>query len=231
MTGQGIRISVYEPSRVFRECLEAVLAGAGMTVVGGHESAPHFLASLSVDRPDVAVADLGAPGLPGLPEAEAPLLVREIREKHPLLALVVLASASRLDPESCYREGAAAYVDGEHGSSQELVRAVQAAASGVRLFPLSLASVGMTPEPPPPAAPVGARLSLRERQVLGLIGVGADNLKIAAQLSISERTVKAHVTNLYRKSQVENRTQLAILAREIGLKPRLEPVAAPEDRG
>jgi DNA-binding NarL/FixJ family response regulator len=227
VTGQRVRVSVYEPSRVFRECLEAVLAGAGLTVVGGHESAPRFLAGLSADRPDVAVADLGLGPGGGAQEMDPQELVREIREKHPLLALVVLATSSRPDPESCYREGAAAYVDGERGTSQELVRAVQAAASGIRLFPLSLASSGLNPEPAPQAAPITARLSLRERQVLSLIGAGADNLKIAAQLGISERTVKAHVTSLYRKSQVENRTQLAILAREIGLKPQVEMAAAP----
>ena len=107
---------------------------------------------------------------------------------------------------------------------------MHAAAGGVRLFPSSLAQTSLRPEPQPASgpAPLLARLSLRERQVLSLIGAGADNLKIAAQLDISERTVKAHVTGLYRKTQVENRTQLAILAREVGLRPWQDVPVAPD---
>jgi DNA-binding NarL/FixJ family response regulator len=60
-------------------------------------------------------------------------------------------------------------------------------------------------------------LSPREREVLILIAAGMDNLKIAAHLNITERTVKAHVTALYRKLQQENRTQLALWAIARGL--------------
>jgi DNA-binding NarL/FixJ family response regulator len=48
---------------------------------------------------------------------------------------------------------------------------------------------------------------------------GADNLKIAAHLQIAERTVKSHVTQLYRKLGAENRTQLALRACHLGVRP------------
>lgn len=54
-------------------------------------------------------------------------------------------------------------------------------------------------------------LSRREREVLSHIAQGMDNLQIAAHLGIGERTVKTHVTSLYRKLAQENRTQLALL--------------------
>jgi DNA-binding NarL/FixJ family response regulator len=60
-------------------------------------------------------------------------------------------------------------------------------------------------------------LSAREREVLDMLVSGADNLKIAAMLGISERAVKAHLTRLFGKFGVENRTELALLACHAGL--------------
>lgn len=224
-TGQRVRVSVFEASRLYRECLQGLLAGAGLTVMGGYQDPAGFIAGLQLDRPDVAVAGLGPTARgPGANLERLAGLVREIHEQYRTLPLVVLAGASLPDAEACLRDGAAAYFDADQGSTDDLLRTVQAAATGVRLFPSSLAQASLRVEPAVPGpAPLLGRLSLRERQVLSLIGAGADNLKIAAQLEISERTVKAHVTGLYRKTQVENRTQLAILAREVGLRPWSEP--------
>jgi DNA-binding NarL/FixJ family response regulator len=62
-------------------------------------------------------------------------------------------------------------------------------------------------------------LTQREREVLAYVAGGADNLKIAAHLQIAERTVKSHVTQLYRKLGAENRTQLALRACHLGVRP------------
>jgi DNA-binding NarL/FixJ family response regulator len=70
--------------------------------------------------------------------------------------------------------------------------------------------------------PTLARLTSRERQVLRFVVAGADNLKIAAHLSIRERTVKAHVSNLFRKLDCENRVQLAMRASRLGVEPASE---------
>jgi DNA-binding CsgD family transcriptional regulator len=61
------------------------------------------------------------------------------------------------------------------------------------------------------------KLSAREQDVMRFLAIGADNLKIAAHLGITERTVKAHITSLLRKLQLENRTQIAVLALGIGI--------------
>lgn len=66
------------------------------------------------------------------------------------------------------------------------------------------------------------KLTVREVQVLRHVGAGYDNLKIAAHLSITERTVRADVSALYRKLGSENRTQLALLARQLGVRPSAE---------
>jgi DNA-binding NarL/FixJ family response regulator len=59
-------------------------------------------------------------------------------------------------------------------------------------------------------------LSRREWEVLDLLSTGSDNLKMAATLGIAERTIKAHVTSLLRKLDAENRTELAVVARDAG---------------
>jgi DNA-binding NarL/FixJ family response regulator len=66
------------------------------------------------------------------------------------------------------------------------------------------------------------RLTLREREVLGLVAAGADNLQISARLGITERTVKAHVSNLYRKLGVQNRVEMAMMAYQSGLSRPVE---------
>jgi DNA-binding NarL/FixJ family response regulator len=50
-----------------------------------------------------------------------------------------------------------------------------------------------------------------------MVAAGADNLQIAARLTITERTVKAHVSNLYRKLRVQNRVEMAMVACQMGL--------------
>jgi DNA-binding NarL/FixJ family response regulator len=55
--------------------------------------------------------------------------------------------------------------------------------------------------------------------VLAWVAAGADNGDIATSLQITERTVKAHVSSLYRKLRQDNRTQLALLARQLGIRP------------
>ncbi len=70
------------------------------------------------------------------------------------------------------------------------------------------------------AAALLDKLSAREREVLGFISAGYDNLKIAATLDITERTVRAHVSNLYRKLESENRASMALLGYRMGLVRR-----------
>jgi DNA-binding NarL/FixJ family response regulator len=65
---------------------------------------------------------------------------------------------------------------------------------------------------------VWAALTRRQRQVLELLSVGADNLKIAATLDLSERAVKAHVSALLRRFAAENRTELAVMGARAGLQ-------------
>jgi two-component system, NarL family, nitrate/nitrite response regulator NarL len=216
-----VRIVVYESERMLREWLAIALSSGGVEVVETFQDPESFLQGATAERPDLALADLSQ--VAATDSEGAVHLLRAAKEKHPLLPVVVISTFSKPDPEVCYREGAAAWVDTAVSSSEELIQAVQQAATGVRLFPFSVAPSGMHAQQREPRhSTLSDLLSVRERQVLGFIGTGADNLKIGAHLGISERTVKSHVTGLYRKTQVENRTQLALVARELGIRPPVD---------
>jgi DNA-binding NarL/FixJ family response regulator len=70
-------------------------------------------------------------------------------------------------------------------------------------------------------------LTPRQRDVLGYLSAGSDNLKIAAHLGISERAVKAHVSALLSVFSAENRTELAVLACRAGVRPPMRTRATP----
>jgi two-component system, NarL family, nitrate/nitrite response regulator NarL len=100
---------------------------------------------------------------------------------------------------------------------EDLLIAIRATARGELCFPW-----GAAPPPPSSAANTAVswklqRLTPREREVLAHVAAGHDNLKIAALLNISERTVKSHVISVYRKLDAENRVQLALLAGQLGV--------------
>ncbi len=124
------------------------------------------------------------------------------------------SGAARLINAS-FGAGAVAYVWGEaHAVAQELADALCsliATQKGARAAPAQGSS------PFDEFLPRAQQLSPRERQVLAFIASGMDNLQIAAHLGVCERTVKSHVTALYRKLAQENRAQLALLGARLGL--------------
>jgi DNA-binding NarL/FixJ family response regulator len=109
--------------------------------------------------------------------------------------------------------GAAGYLL-KDAEPRELARAIEAAARGdAPLDPKAareLLSARRTPEG-------GAALSAREREVLAMVGEGLPNKLIAHRLSISEKTVKAHLTSVYRQIGVTDRTQAALWAQRNGI--------------
>jgi DNA-binding NarL/FixJ family response regulator len=140
----------------------------------------------------------------------------------PVRCIVLTASRESDQVDSAYLRGVYAYLYKLDASGEQLATVVRAVHRGERLgHPRSLELAWQAPPaaPGPVVSAIGA-LTPREREVLAWIGTGADNLKISAQLGISERTVSAHVSSIYRKLGRENRTELALLARDAGLRIR-----------
>jgi DNA-binding NarL/FixJ family response regulator len=217
MQAGPIRVGILEDQQVVRESLVALFESSGMQVVARGENVEGFLEQVKESPPDVALVDLRLERADSGEVGDGLKVVERLRELHPNTRALVLTSFREMPVvERCFQAGAAGYLCKLNVSCDELVSAVEQVARGEWLVPPEFVS------PVPPSArhesssPL-ARLTSREREVLSLVAGGADNLQISARLGITERTVKAHVSNLYRKLGVQNRVEMAMLACQMGL--------------
>lgn len=210
------RVCLYEEQTLLREALAQLLLQAGFTITSVHAQARSWLACLGLERVEVALID---PWLAG--DGDLTLL-QEAHHLHPEVRLLVLSGQQTADGmEACLAAGAAGYLEKGSATAQSVVDAVEALAMGNNVLPVSAVESLLRGASTAPERGPLSELSSRERQVLGHLSIGSDNAKIAVQLGISERTVKAHVSSLYKKLCQKNRTQLALLARQAGLRPVL----------
>jgi DNA-binding NarL/FixJ family response regulator len=159
-------------------------------------------------RPDVVLMDLSMPNVNG---TEA---TRRILAANPDVQVVILTSFSdREQILGALGAGAVGYLlkDAEPG---ELIDGVRAAARGESpLHPKAAREVLTARETAAPAED----LTAREREVLMLLAEGMPNKRISMRLGISEKTVKAHVTSIFNRIGVSDRTQAALWARDNGI--------------
>lgn len=209
------RLALLATQQLVRECIGRVIHQVGLYVVAHTGDGAEFLHHVDQTRPHVAVIDVSG----RLEEAIA--VVERIHQLHPDVAILVLADD--IGPgvvDRCFQAGAHGCLDKRNTGADSLIDAVQSVGRGASIFPAqSFESLLQKRQEPDSRVRVLGQLSVREREVLSYISAGADNLKIASHLGISERTVKAHVSSLYRKLNQENRTQIALLARELGIRP------------
>ena len=202
--------------RLFRDGLTALLDGASDTMVVGHaETGVEAIARVEELLPDVVLMDIMMPDLNGI---EA---TRTIRTNHPEVQIVMLTMLE--DDDSLF----AAMCAGAHGyilkgaDKADVLRTVRAVADGEALFGPAIArrlttffqhtqrqGVSVSPFP---------ELTDREREVLDLIAEGLDNPRIALRLYISNKTVSNHISNIFTKLHLADRSQAIVAAREAGL--------------
>jgi DNA-binding NarL/FixJ family response regulator len=210
-----IRVLIVDDHALVRAGLaELIGAGDEIEVVGLAESGDQALALTASEEPDVVLMDLSMPGIGGV---EA---TRRIVAEHPGMQVVVLTSLSARERIlEALDAGAIGYLLKE-SEPEELVRAVQAAARGESpLSPKAAQYVIAERTGQRPAL----QLSPREREVLDLVGQGLSNKLIARRLEISEKTVKAHLTQVFSQLGVSDRTQAALWIERNGVpepKPR-----------
>ncbi len=213
-TEEITRVLIADDHTLFREGLEVLLDSvADIDVVAAVENGRQAIAAAGQLQPDVVLMDLQMPEVSGI---EA---TRQIIQASPHIGVIVVTMFE--DDDSVFaamRAGARGYILKEAGQD-EMLRAIRAVARGEALFGPSIATRLMgffnAPAPAPPQA--FPELTAREVEILELIAQGMDNPEIARRLSISAKTVRNHVSNIFNKLQVTDRVQAAIRAREAGM--------------
>jgi DNA-binding NarL/FixJ family response regulator len=217
--GNPIRIGILEDQQLFLESMVALFERSGIEVVACSSRVEEFLARVREKAPDVALVDLRLEHLDSQEVSNGFRAVELLHDFHPQVKpLVLSANRDPMEVERCFRAGAVGYLCKQNVGCEDLLEAVERVARGERLVPPELFSRPSAGAEANSARGALHRLTLREREVLGYIASGADNLKIAVCLGITERTVKAHITSIYRKLDVENRTQMAMLACQLGVE-------------
>jgi DNA-binding NarL/FixJ family response regulator len=201
---------------LFRAGLRTLLEEQGVEIVAEAENGTEALRLLRETAPEVVVMDLNMPGISGV---EA---TRQMTMIAPLTRVLVLTISDQDgDVMDAILAGACGYLL-KDASITELMAGIRAAASGESLVSPVIASkvlqrLRASSASPHEAQTIRSELSDREIQVLKLIANGKDNAQIAAELHISPKTVKNHISNILMKLQIENRIQAAVYAVRSGL--------------
>jgi DNA-binding NarL/FixJ family response regulator len=212
-----IRILIVDDQALFREGLRTLLSvQPGLEVVGEAGNGEEALGRAAVLRPDVVLMDLQMPVMDGA------AATRRLKAQQPDAKVIVLTTFD--DDESVFdglRAGAVGYLLKDTPSTK-LIEAIRLAARGESFLEPSIAAKVVAEfarlAPQPGIAPALADpLSDREAEVLRWIARGASNREIAIGLSIAEGTVKNHITSILAKLEVDDRTEAAMKAKELGI--------------
>jgi DNA-binding NarL/FixJ family response regulator len=208
-----IRVLVADDHPLVRQGLQAALAPMPeVEIVAEAATGSAAVREAVLHRPDVVVMDLQMPDLNGIDAT------RELRRAVPEAAVLVLTMFD--DDDSVFaamRAGARGYVL-KGAEQQEIARAITAVAAGEAIFGPAVATrvLAYFATPPPTPTPF-PELTAREREVLNLLAAGRNNHQIAQQLTLSGKTVANHISAIFAKLQVADRTQAILRARDAGL--------------
>jgi DNA-binding NarL/FixJ family response regulator len=213
---ETIRVLIVDDHDLFRTGLRNLLEEQGVHVLGEAASGTDAVRCVRENAPDVVVMDLNMPGMGGVDAT------RHIASIAPLTRVVVLTiSDEDADVMDAILAGACGYLL-KDASIDELMAGIRAAARGESLISPGIAAkvlqrVRATSAQPEIAEAIRSELSDREIEVLKLIANGKDNAVIAAELHISPKTVKNHISNILMKLQIDNRIQAAVYAVRSGI--------------
>jgi DNA-binding NarL/FixJ family response regulator len=199
----GRRALLVDQYPLWHEAVELVLHRLDMEVVGRHSDPEEALEAIRTEAPDLVVTDLDVPW-----RADGPTFIRIARTARPTLRVIVLTLAE--EPERIHAAlaaGADAYVL-KAAHPEDLATAVRQAFTH---------SVYLAAPPAAGSPHESTPLTAREVEILRLVAEGYSNRRLAELLSVSEPTVKFHLTNVYRKLGVANRTEASRWAQRHGV--------------
>jgi DNA-binding NarL/FixJ family response regulator len=211
----GLRVVVADDHRLMLEALHLALTTAeGLEIVGVTNEGVKVLPLVARTRPDVVLLDFHMPDMDGL------ACLDRIRQHHPEVTVVMLSGSD--EPgliEEALRRGASAFIL-KQIDPRDLPAAIRQAREGT-----VFRTLGRAAGEPSPAEASG--LTDKELSVLELVSRGLSTRDIARELWLSQQTVKFHLTNVYRKLGVANRTEAARYAFEHGLVTRYDGLRTP----
>jgi DNA-binding NarL/FixJ family response regulator len=212
-----IRILLVDDQLLFRESLNTFLnLQVEFEVVGQAADGQDALAQAAALQPQVVLMDVRMPGMDGV---EA---TRRLHAGQPACRVIMLTTFD--DDEYVFealRNGAVGYLL-KDSPPERLFEAIRVAARGESFLQPSIAvkvveEFARMSHPPAIPADLPEPLTAREREVLHLLAAGKSNREIAGALFITEGTVKNHVTEILGKLGVRDRTQAALMARQLGV--------------
>jgi NarL family two-component system response regulator LiaR len=209
----AIRVLVVDDHAIVRKGICALLATEGSIDVVGEASDGREAVELAcLLQPDVILMDLVMPGMDGLEAIE------QINERQPEVRVLVLTSFSTVDKVlPAIRAGALGYLLKDSGP-QELVRAIEQVYGGnSSLHPAIARKLLEEISQPSGRSAEGESLTDRETTVLKLVAQGYSNRDIASELTVSEATVRTHVSHVLAKLELSSRTQAALYALRRGI--------------
>jgi DNA-binding NarL/FixJ family response regulator len=192
------------------DAIEPVVTRIGVEIIARSTSATEALALVEELRPNILVTGVDMPG----GEIDGIALVRQAREKTPeLKAIVVSMHDDHAHIDAALEAGAVAYVI-KTAHADDIGSAIRQA------FTHSIYLATMRPvqsAEPVPATSAAPDLTRRELEILQLVSEGHSNAQLARRLWVTEQTVKFHLSNIYRKLEVSNRTEASRWAQLNGL--------------
>ena len=210
----GIEVVVVDDHPMFRLGMVALLTSlAGIDVVGEAGSVEEAVSVVDRTDPDLVIMDLQLPDGSGITATE------RILARNPDVGVLVVTMFSDDDAVfAAMRAGARGYLVKGAGQD-EIERAVVAVANGEVILgpPIAQRAAALFAVRSAAGAAPFPELTKREREVLDLLARGLDNRAIARRLTISDKTVRNHVSNVFTKLQVPDRPQAIVKAREAGM--------------
>jgi DNA-binding NarL/FixJ family response regulator len=222
MTEEKITVIIVDDHDIVREGLRRILdKREDIKVIAEAVSAEDAIILIERHRPDISLIDIQLPGMSGIE------LTAKAKEINPDGEIVVLTMFDDKEVATrAIKAGAIGYIL-KSTANRQLLDAVDAAYRGETLISPSVARklievLAVMPEPKEAPEEVArsepySKLTKREMEVLKLIAENLSNREIAEQLYISEHTVKAHVKAIFRKLQIDDRTQATLMAHKDGL--------------
>jgi DNA-binding NarL/FixJ family response regulator len=214
-----IRVLIVDDDALVRAGLSMMLAGSDdVRVVAEASDGDQVAAAVDAYQPDVVLMDIRMPNVDGLAATEA------LRRREGAPQIIVLTTFDADDHVlRALRAGAAGFLL-KDTPPPEILRAIRLVAAGEAMLSPAVtrrliehvADDGLGARRAR-AGELLDRLTDREREVAVAIGQGKSNAEIAAELYMSVATVKAHVSRLLQKLELDNRVQIALLAHDAGL--------------